>query len=701
MSVTEPEIENDFFAGFLDDYFAECDEHLTLARRALLSLEASVNQPQVNRGLLDDLFRSFHSLKGISGMVGVREAEQLAHEMESYLRNLRQDQGVLTPEGMDALIVGTRVLEEVVIARRNQAPPPEITLVLNQLSQVTSETQAVSGSLSLVKGPAAVKEAVEQKTPVAKPLQTSLSTEAAARLEDMRQRGLRVWRFEFIPASALAARGINVNVIRARLQEIGELIHAAPKVSGQGGITFEFIIASDADESTFADWRDDGLSYSLLTPPSAPPPVPNGDELKASAPGAASSRAPVHVVRVELERLDELMRMVGELVISRSHLENKLKRVEAALHPAEWRSLQETNQAIERQLRDLREGIMQTRMVPVGEIFERMQFVVRDLARESGRQIRLELSGQETEIDKYLVERMMDPLLHLVRNAVSHGLEPYDERLAAGKVGECKLALRAFTAGETVVIEIEDDGRGIDSEFVVARAHLAGLVPANATLDAESLLDLICAPGFSTREEADRASGRGIGMTVVQKTILELGGTLALSTKVGQGTRFTIELPLTLAIAEALIARVRNQTYAVPQSTVREVIEIEPAAIRFLENNEIIHYRGGVLPLIRLGRFFGLPGKDSNSLYAFVVGSVTHPIGIVVDRIVGQREIVVRSMTDPLVQVQGISGATELGDGRAVLILDVSALVRSAAGFRRAANPQKIIKGAGQLAIRG
>lgn len=678
MSVAEPETETGFFADFLADYFAECEEHLTLARRALLSLENSVNQPQVKRALLDDLFRSFHSLKGNSGMVGLRQAEQLAHEMESYLRALRQDQVALTPAGMDALIAGLTVLEEVLTARRAATPPPDIAPVLRQLAAITPENNPAN--------PPAAAFALEKRP--ASSLPQGLPAEASARMAEARRQGLRVWRFEFTPAAALAARGVNVNLIRTRLQEVGELLHAAPLVTGQGGITFEFIIASQAEEKTFAGWDADGLRYRLYEAP--PVPATIAAEAEAASASPVAGRAPAHVVRVELARLDELMRMVGELVISRAQLENKLKRIESTLEAAAWRSLQETSQAIERQLRDLREGIMQTRMVPVGEIFERMQFVLRDLARESDRRVRLELSGQETEIDKYLVERMLDPLLHLVRNAVSHGLEPAAERAAAGKAAEGRLALRAFTAGETVVLEIEDDGRGIDAAGVAARAQALGLLPAGAELDEEALLNLLCTPGFSTREAADRASGRGVGMAVVQRTILELGGTLSLRTQAGHGTRFTIELPLTLAIADALIARVRNQTYAVPQAVVREVIEIDPATINRLEHHEIISYRGGVLPLIRLGRFFrladgGWAGAETAALYAFVVGSVANPVGLVVDRIIGQREIVVRALTDPLVQVQGVAGATELGDGRPVLILDAAALVRSAA-VRRLTN---------------
>jgi two-component system, chemotaxis family, sensor kinase CheA len=677
-ALDESGTDAEYFAGFLEDYFAECEEHMADVRRALLSLEASVNQPGVDQALLDELLRSFHSLKGISGMVGLREAEKLAHEIEGYLRVMRQGEALLTPVGMDLLIVSIKIMEAVLNAHRDQTPLPDITPVLDQLVEAASKTTIRSSSVSL------------ERVSAAKSIQTGLNAEEAARLETACQKGFQVWRFEFTPAPALAARGVNVNTIRMRLQEIGEVIHAAPLIVSQGGITFEFIIASREDEEIFAAWLEDGLSYSRYEPSPSPSPFVSTQNGQAGSLVAdpTSPKASAQMIRVDLQRLDELMRMVGELVISRSHLENKLKGIEAAVRPSEWRSLQETNLAIGRQLRDLREGIMQARMVPIGEIFERMQFVIRDLARESGKQIRLKLSGQETEIDKYLVERMVDPLIHLVRNAVSHGLETTQERLAAGKTAECNISLKAFTAGEMVTIELEDDGRGIDSDFVAARARSAGLLSPGVKLDEEALLNLICEPGFSTRAEADRASGRGIGMSVVQKTILDLGGTLALSTQVGERTGFRIELPLTLAIADAMIARVQSQTFAIPQSAVREVIEIEPATIKVLENNEIIEYRKSVLPLLRLNRFFGLAGSEPKSLYAFVVGSGSNLIGIVVDRIIGQREIVVRALADPLVQVRGVAGATELGDGRAVLILDAFALVRSATGHRRAVNGQ-------------
>jgi len=317
---------------------------------------------------------------------------------------------------------------------------------------------------------------------------------------------------------------------------------------------------------------------------------------------------------------------------------------------------------------------MRVRLVQIGETFERMTFVVRDLARESGKKIIVQLSGGQTEIDKFLVERIMDPLMHLVRNAVSHGFEPVGEREAQGKRSEGLLSLSAMTAGEKIIIKIADDGRGIDRNVVLERAKAKGLSYGDAAVNDSALLDLICSPGFSTRDEADRESGRGVGMDVVKRALEDLGGHLSMTTKVGEGTAFTIELPLTLAIAEALIVSVNGQRFAVPQSAVREVLEVESAATKVLENNEIISYRGRPLPLLRLARVFEMDSQRGAAFHVLVLGEDSNAVGLAVDRILGQREIVVRAIKDPLAQTKGIAGATELGDQRVVLILDIGAL---------------------------
>lgn len=658
MATDDADIDTGLFAEFLDDFFAECDEHLVAVRRALLALEAEIGQARVNRDLLDELFRGFHSLKGLAGMVGVAEIEQLAHQLEGYLRALRQEQQRLSAEGFEALVAGTQLIEQVVVARRTQATPPTIERTLARLTTLVTEQISPTPL------------ATAPKTP-SRP--ATSNPDEDAKISAAHNRGDHVWLVTFSPTPQLAKRDVNVNHVRERLQGIGELIHAAPRILPGGGIAFDFVVASKADETTLAAWHDDGLTYASYQPATSAEPA----HKSAVSPSPNKVTAASNMVRVDLDRLDELMQLVGTLVVSRSRLADQLTHLETLLPVAEWRNLQEVTLGFERQLRDLRASVMRIRMVPISDAFARMQFVVRDLARDLHKQVMLDLRGQDTEIDKFIVERMLDPLIHLVRNAVSHGLETPDERRAAGKSSAGTLALRAATTGDLVTLEISDDGRGIEAELIAARARALGLIEGNAPLDQNQLLQVLCAPGFSTREQADRVSGRGIGMDVVLKTVQELGGTLSLTTEAGKGTCFTLQLPLTLAILDALLVTAGDQTFAVPLSVIREIIPVQTSQIKAIERNELVAYRGSTLPLVRLTRQFRLAETVADSQFAFVVGSERNAVGIVVDRLLGKREIVVRPINDPLVDVAGIAAATELGDGRVVLILDTTALVHA------------------------
>ena len=672
---------NNFFEDFLEDYFAECEEHLAVVRRELLTLESWINKSHIEISHLNELFRCFHSLKGLSGMVGVGMAEELAHQMESYLRVLRDQQIVLSSEGFDALIAGTKRLEQVITCYRNQTSPPDITDICTQL-QAVIPTQTLENNL-----PSGLVTPVEFK----------LKPQEQEQINTALNNGETLWHFVFSPSTQLSEQGIRVNTIREELQTLGRLIYTAPRMSEGNKILFDLILATALPELPFQQTPQPGLTWQ--------PYLTGANSQKSEINTQALPLSPSNVVRVDLPKLDDLMRMVGDLVMSRARLEDQIQSITSYLPSPQIRAFQEINLMLERQLRDLRQGVMQVRLVPVGEIFARMQFVVRDLVRTSEKQVSLEMSGQETEIDKFVVERMLDPLLHLVRNAVSHGIESPEERQKVGKPPQGTIKLRATTSGETVIIEIEDDGRGVDVETVIERVETQthpnetrSFVQMLKDKSGESgkpdqynmmaLLDILCCAGFSTKEEADLVSGRGVGMSIVKNTVQELGGFLSLETHKGVGTRFTIQLPLTLAIIDALIITVGQQTFAIPQSAVLEVLEVSKSQIIAFENNEIVSYRNTVFPLIRLAKIFSLstlhpelspPGQtESSSLMIIVIGSGESIVALVVDRITGLREIVVTPLTDPYVQVMGIAGATELGDRRVVLILDVGALVRLA-----------------------
>lgn len=646
-------------ADDLNDFAAECDEHLSSARQVLLDLEATPDAAYTTGDRLDALFRHFHTVKGLSGMVGARAAEDFAHHLETYLGAVRKGRLMFTDLGVDILLQGVGAIECAIAAFRDGRPPPD--------------TAALSASIAaLLPSPPSDSNA----TPPVDVTATATTGNNRAKLEAALRQGWLAWQVTFTPSSDLAARGVNVNAVRARLQAAGEIIHAEPSPVPGGGVRFTFLLAAPTN-TDFVGWAADGLtveSYRPL-PESASSPIPAPVNVTV---------APANLVRVDLGRLDDLLRVVGELVLSRARLDNGLIQAAGHLPARERRELEETALAIERQLRELREGVMRVRLVPVRTLFARMRLVVRDLVRETGKEVELVVAGEETEIDKFVAERMTDPLLHLVRNAVSHGIEPAAERAAVGKPSPGRVSLRAAAAGGMIVLEVEDDGRGVDTDAVFSRGRTAGLISTDAPADPASVLDLLCTPGFSTREAADRASGRGVGMDVVRRAVEELGGTLALDSRSGTGTRFVARLPLTLVVADVLTVVVGGRLYAVPQSAVREVVPIESGETTLLENNELVRYHEAVLPLLRLGDLFGSP-RPAGAFVALVVGEGTAAVALAADRAIGLREVVVRPLADPLVQAPGFGGATELGDGLPVLILDPAGLARFARRLTRTA----------------
>lgn len=649
----------------LDDFYAECDELLTAIRRELSVLERSVATGNAVRAPVELLFRSVHSVKGNAAIAGVASAEQLAHAMEDLLRALTKNQVRLSPDRLDLLLDGAQRLESMLTAHRKGEALPDYTDLADALRRSVglhaNETAA---------GPATPGEPPPIESPTPGP------AEIAA------QRGLQLWRCTFAPSESLDRRGVNVSSVRERLGRIGEILSAVPSVRPNASIVFEFTLGLLKPPDDLASWQADGIMLE---------PLPAGDGQPEATTGAPPERrepaplAPSRIVRVDLGRLDELMRIAGELVIQRSRLED---RIQQQFRGDE--SLKEIDLGFARSLRELRKAIMHVRLVPIAEIFSRIPFAVRDLARDSEKKVRVVLEGQQTEIDKYLAERLSDPLLHLVRNAVAHGIETPAERVAAGKPPEATLLVRATSAGDSVVVRMRDDGRGIDRQKIAARAKALG-IPTPEDLDANALLQVLSASGFSTRELADRTAGRGIGMGVVVAAVRELGGMLTLDTSVGQGTEFTLRLPLTLSIVDAIIVSVGDETCAVPQRAVVEIFQVPAREIRTIRQTEVVPYREGLLPFRRLGAIFETAPKSAELMTLLVLSTETGATGLLVDRVRSRREVVVRPLSDPLVRVPGVAGATELGDGKPILILDPIALT---AGVVRP------LAGAGDAALR-
>ncbi len=395
-------------------------------------------------------------------------------------------------------------------------------------------------------------------------------------------------------------------------------------------------------------------------------------------------------IRVEIERLDTLMNLVGELVVNRTRISEiaaSLARLDA--DGALVKALLESAALLARTSGEIQESLMKARMVPIGQVFDRFPRLVRDVAKARHKEVRLQIDGEQTELDKTIVDEIGEPLMHLLRNCIDHGIETPEEREAAGKPPAGTISLNAYHGGNQVIIEISDDGRGIDLERVRARGIALGLISTEERLTEQEIVELIFTPGFSTADVVSDVSGRGVGMDVVKKNVTRLKGVFEVDTEGGRGTRFTIKLPLTLAIIAALLVRVSEELFAIPLDAVIESQRVEIADIRTVQGNEVVTLREQIVPLLRIAEFFELGGsRDPEKAMVVIVGVQGRQIGLVVDAFEGEQEIVIKPLSDIVGRIPGISGATILGSGAISLIIDVHAIVSDAYGTGRVARAE-------------
>jgi two-component system chemotaxis sensor kinase CheA len=398
----------------------------------------------------------------------------------------------------------------------------------------------------------------------------------------------------------------------------------------------------------------------------------------------ASLRSLTQTVRVDIGRLDGLMNSIGELLLIRSNIDRLAEAARSvgtagvAALPKLWgQELQRETRALERKLDELQKGVLDVRMVPLGQVFDKLARLMRRLVRESGKDVDFDVAGGDVELDKLIVEELSDPLMHLLRNALDHGVERPDARLKAGKPSRGTVRLRARQQGNHVVIEVGDDGAGIDEVRVREVAAARGLISLEDTedLSRRELLDLLFLPGFSTRADVSELSGRGVGLDVVKTNVARLSGLMDIDSTRGLGTTFTLTLPLTLAIIRALMVKTSGRMYAVPLNSVLEIVSVKASELRTIERREVFEVRGQTLPFVRLARVFGLPEVERTHHFVVLIGLAQQRLGLAVDELAGQHDIVTKPLGGRLREVKGLSGATELGDRRAVLVLDVGALM--------------------------
>jgi two-component system chemotaxis sensor kinase CheA len=400
---------------------------------------------------------------------------------------------------------------------------------------------------------------------------------------------------------------------------------------------------------------------------------------KAAEPGTIRSVA--QTVRVDINKLDRLMNIVGELAIVRTSLARLVERLRAARVERELAAdVHRLQRTFDRHLGAMQQGILEVRMVPLGQVFDKLARVVRQISRDADKMVNLVITGAETEVDKLIVEELSDPLMHMIRNAIDHGIEYRRQRSERGKPEAGTIALNAYQKGNHVVIEVQDDGAGIDEEKVLKQAIRRGLVTEQEVVGLlqREILSFIFLPGFSTKEGVDELSGRGVGMDIVKTNISRMGGVIDVQSELGIGTKMTVTLPITLAIISALVVVVAGRRYALPLASVLEALVFDPSGVRTIEGREVMSLRGATLPLCRLEALFALTpieGAVPIRRFVVVVGVGNHRLGCVVDQLIGQQDIVIKALGKSLQGVRGFSGATELGDQHVGLVIDAPAIV--------------------------
>ena len=675
---------------YLGIFLEEAREHLQTLNRCLLDLE---HDPE-DLHILDEIFRSAHTIKGMSATMGYADIAELTHEMENVLDLLRKGTMKADADISDTLFQCVDRLEQLVEGVANgQSGGVDVSALSKKLAAI-AKGEAVPPVAAKKIEPAAVAIAASQLNMN----ETEIQMVNAANAQ-----GMRVYNLRIGIRQGTLLKSVRAYMVMKSCDEMGDVIKTDPLVEelekDNFGNEFSVVLVTDLDMEKV---RGNILSIAeietviadVCSVPSVAVESPDEgsakEESKAESDAAASAPATStpsasdakqdHIkvksrqtLRVDAEKLDSLLNLMGELVINKT----RLQQIGLSNQLLE---LTEATEQMDRVTTDLQSVVMKLRMLPVGQVFNRFPRMVRDLSHGLGKEINLIIQGEETELDRTVIDEIGDPLVHLLRNSIDHGIEMPADRVAAGKnpVGEVRLIARH--EGNNVLLMVSDDGKGLNPEILKKKALEKGLV-TKAELDAmdtAEVLRLIFLPGFSTAEVVTDVSGRGVGMDAVRNKIEALGGLLELESTIGKGTRVKIRLPLTLAIIQALLVRIREESYAIPLGSIDSTINIVPADIRTIQQQEVILLRGQIIPLIRLGRILGVAGPETfepeQELFVVIVQSGDHKIGLLVDALVGQQEIVIKSLGKLLTGIKQIAGATILGDGQVVLILDVNAL---------------------------
>lgn len=701
--------------SFYEDFLVEAGEHFELIEQNFLVLEENPGDLDI----LNAIFRSVHTIKGASGFLGLQKVQGLAHIGENILDDLRKGRMTATPEVMELLFETADTLKVLVndvgLNIRKQGPPkdPDTTSLIQRLEALKSGGTAPApvSSEAPSAGRCRIPAAFEH-----------LDAESRAVIDAASAEGpVLLIKAEFDPAILQSA--FKPTSLLPTVDLVGSLLHVSSPIREEptldsfdpGRVYMDMVLAVRPNEDLatikrlFAGFQNVNFEFHLLGSegegaplPAAPAPAaapaaaapavpepPKPAQEKASADRTAD-RAPdksgSDTIRVSQAKLDGFMNTVAELIISKTMISHLVERLGAETQGTALDGLtKELHQAsayLDQVSKEIQAAVLGIRMVPIRTIFGKFPRMLRDLAKASGKRIELKVFGEETEIDKSLIEELGDPLIHLIRNSADHGVELPEQRAAQGKPETGTVVLKARHEGDSVIVEIEDDGKGIDPVIIKAKAIEKGILTADRaeSLSDDEIIDLIFLPGFSTAQKVTDISGRGVGMDVVRSNVRKLNGNVSVRSTVGKGSVFTIRLPLTLAIIDALLMRAGGQVFALPGAAVEETLLVTQAQVASLTRRKAINLRGEVLGVTRLRDLLqfrddaSVPA-DAEDLPVVVVSSAGRRMGLIVDAFIRRQEMVIKPLAPYLASLPGISGASIMGDGGVVLILDPSELL--------------------------
>ncbi|MBB5336556.1 chemotaxis protein CheA [Pectinatus brassicae] len=680
---------------YMEMFLEESRDHLQSLNERLLDLE----QDPTDSDAINEIFRSAHTLKGMSATMGYSKIAELTHDMENVLDLIRNDKLVANEDIVDVLFKSIDALQQMVdnVSNGEAEDLVEVKDLVDRLNQIASgSTEASPAKAAPVVNKQPAAPITEKSTEKSNSQQDIVLTDIDIDLiQKAKQSGLRALHINVELIETCVLKAVRSYMVMSALDEVGDVIKTIPSTEDLEQEKFEYsfdiVLITGEEEQQVKNILMEISEIQNVTvqvleveapvkaPVKAAAPAVVKDDKKPAAPDKKKQAIQHHdnmksgqSVRVGIEKLDSLMNLVGELVINKTRLEQIGNTHRIA-------ELVETVEQMDRVTGDLQSIVMKVRMVPVGQVFNRFPRVVRDLAKELNKEVNLTIEGEDTELDRTVIDEIGDPLVHLIRNSMDHGVEHPDDREAKGKSRVGQVGLIARHEGNNVIIMVTDDGAGINAAKVRSKAVEKGVVTqedADNMTDAEAVR-LVFLPGFSTSDVITDVSGRGVGMDVVRTTIEALGGVIDVETKENEGSIFKIKLPLTLAIIQALLVNVQEEIYAIPLAAIDSTINITPEDIKTIQNKETIVIRGEIIPIVRLDKALNLEAtEDAEELYVVIVHVGDKKCGIMVDKLIGQQEIVIKTLGKLLSGIKVISGATVLGNGQIALILDVAILMQ-------------------------